>query len=145
MLFFMQKKSVTGRFWSLWVGLQDWYVRSKLQVRPKSSRSKTALDFMRPHYMKKIEKKMQKKNDKKQWKKSLKKKKRTSRSKNPGAWSLKLGAWTLKLIRVARLTFPTRENIDCWVIFWDFATKCFSSCIKSPWVFRPDLRFEKSK
>ena len=47
----MQKKSVTGRFWSLRVGLQDWYVTSRLQVRPKSPSSKTALDFMGPYYL----------------------------------------------------------------------------------------------
>ena len=47
----MQKKSATGRFWSLRVGLQDWYVSSKLQVRPKSPSSKTGLDLMGPYYL----------------------------------------------------------------------------------------------
>ena len=51
MLFFYAKKSATGRFWSLRVGLQDWYVSSKLQVRPKSPSSKTGLDLMGPYYL----------------------------------------------------------------------------------------------
>ena len=35
--------------------------------------------------------------EKKTMKKIFKKKKRTGRSKNPGAWSLELGAWSLEL------------------------------------------------
>ena len=104
--FFMQKKSVMSRFWSLRVGLQDWYVRSKLQVRPKSPSSNTALDFMGPYYLLTSTNRTEKcswkdlelfkkifflETEKKQWKK-LKKKKTYRSLQKP--WILELGAYT---------------------------------------------------
>ena len=68
---------------------------------------------------------MQKKKMTKKKMKKIFKKKKTYRSlQNPwslelGAWSLKVGAWSLELTRVARLTFPTRENGPFFYFFYE--------------------------
>ena len=123
--FFMQKKSVMSRFWSLRIGLQDWYVGSKPQVQPKSPSSKTSLDFMGQYYLLTGRNRTEKcrwktynylknfffwKQKKKQWKQSLKK--RTGRSNSP-AKALELGIWNLELRTYTGRSFDISNQIKC--------------------------------